>query len=96
MISFESFIHSLKEETPPADSNSYLRALWFAHRGQWDAAHDLVQHDASVNAAWIHAYLHRVEGDDANAAYWYRNAGKPVCRTDLKTEWNALVEFFIN
>ncbi len=71
-----------------ADPNAtpVLQALALLAAGDWDGAHDLVQGDASAEAAWVHAHLHRVEGDLANAGYWYRRAGKPVASGDLVGE----------
>ena len=70
--------HSLieKEERDIADLSLPLRALWYATHGHWEAAHRLVQDDPSSDCAWVHAYLHRVEGDTRNARYWYHQAGK--------------------
>ena len=67
-----------------------LAALWWAHRGGWDAAHTLVQDDPGRDAAWVHAYLHRREGDAGNAAYWYRRAGRVAAHGSLETEWEAI------
>ena len=67
----------LRDDQPPA-AGGLLRALWHGARGEWEAAHAIAQDDPSVAGAWVHAWLHRVEGDDANAAYWYRRAGRPV------------------
>lgn len=63
-----------------------IRALELCARGEWDAAHAIVQDDPSREAAWVHAYLHRVEGDLSNAAYWYARAARPVCRDPLDVE----------
>ena len=57
-----------------------LRALWFAGRGGWEQAHEIAQEDESREGAWVHAYLHRTEGDTSNANYWYRRAGVPCKR----------------
>ena len=59
-------------------------------KGEWTPAHESAQVDESEAGSWIHAYLHRKEGDQGNAAYWYRRAGKPVCRESLQTEWISL------
>ena len=67
-----------------------LRALELAASGNWDAAHKLVQDDPSPKAAWVHAHLHRVEGDSSNAGYWYRRAGKPVATGDFDQERKAI------
>jgi hypothetical protein len=71
-------------------TNGPLQALGLAAAGDWDAAHALVQDDPSPEAAWVHAHLHRVEGDLGNAGYWYRRAGKPVARGDLDEERRAI------
>jgi hypothetical protein len=60
-------------------------------RGDWDAAHKVAQADDSAAAAWVHAHLHRVEGDLANAAYWYRRAGRPAATNDTPAEWAEIV-----
>lgn len=74
----------------PAEASSAVRALWRAAQGDWAGAHRLVQDDPSREAAWVHAYLHREEGDDANAAYWYSRAGRSRHSGDLRTEWDAI------
>jgi hypothetical protein len=73
-------------ETPPG-LTPLLRALWLDARGDWNGAHQLAQDVESADGAWIHAYLHRKEGDAANAAYWYRSAGQPVASGPLDDEW---------
>ena len=76
-----AFERSLDEATPPADLDPPLAALWWDAKQDWNRAHDLVAQDVSAAAAWVHAYLHRKEGDNANAGYWYRRAGRvqPAC-----------------
>ena len=59
-------------------------------KGDWSRAHEIVQDEEGRDAAWVHAYLHRKEGDLANAGYWYRRAGKPACKTSLEDEWEAI------
>jgi hypothetical protein len=81
--------------TLPADRaallSSLLRALWHEAHGDWDTAHNLAQGIDSPQGALLHAYLHRKEGDAFNAAYWYRQAGRPAFRGSLEAEWTALV-----
>jgi hypothetical protein len=72
--------------TPPQASPA-LAALWFDARGDWNRAHELAQADEGGQGDWVHAYLHRKEGDAWNAGYWYRRAGKPVCQAALEDEW---------
>ena len=67
-----------------------LAALWWAAKGDWDAAHRIVQDENTPDAAWVHAYLHRVEGDLSNAGYWYRQAGQPVAKDSLEVEWERI------
>jgi hypothetical protein len=67
-----------------------LKALTLLASGDWEAAHTLVQDDPSPEAAWVHAHLHRVEGDLSNAGYWYRRAGKPQATNDLDEERRAI------
>ena len=91
-MDFEDFEHSLANDHPPEFSNPVLLALWKAGNGNWEEAHNLVQDEASKEAAWVHAYLHRVEGDQFNAGYWYRRAGKPSATGDLDSEWRDIVK----
>jgi len=67
-----------------------LRALWHDARGEWDAAHDTAQSIEDESGAWVHAYLHRKEGDASNAAYWYRRARQPVATDPLDVEWDRI------
>lgn len=80
------------DSAPPVGISLEARALWLAKAGQWDAAHDLCQEIEGSTGAWIHAYLHREEGDLSNAAYWYSCAGKPTpaAQTTLEDEWLEL------
>jgi hypothetical protein len=78
---------------PPGALTPPLRALWLAKKGEWDAAHDVVNNLPSAMGTWIHAHLHRIEGDLGNAAYWYHRAGRDPIRhgNDLDGEWRELV-----
>jgi hypothetical protein len=86
-----AFKLTLSQTTPPADLAGPLQGLWWAAKGDWDKAHKLVQDDSGPAAAWVHAYLHRVEGDLPNAGYWYRSAHRPVARGPLDEEWAEIV-----
>jgi hypothetical protein len=83
--------------TPLASWNPAMRALWYEGQGDWTTAHDQVQDDNSADGAWVHAYLHRVEGDQFNAAYWYRRAGRavPAKNLALGDEWAQLVQALV-
>ena len=82
---------------PPVGTNPSLMAMWLARANQWDQAHDLCQEIEGVDGAWIHAYLHRVEGDLGNASYWYSVAGKNQPHEDVSfdREWIAIVEVML-
>lgn len=84
------FRESLGSPKPPERISLELRALWHAARNGWDDAHKLVQNESSAEAAWVHAYLHRVEGDLDNAGYWYRKARKPKSTAPLDDEWGEI------
>ncbi|MBV9290010.1 MAG: hypothetical protein JO288_19725 [Hyphomicrobiales bacterium] len=85
------FRASVYAASAPAGLSVALRALWLDARGDWDGAHEAAQADEGGAGDWVHAYLHRKEGDAGNAAYWYRRAGKPFCRAALDEEWAAIV-----
>lgn len=85
------FRSSLASANPPAGLTAYALALWYAGKGDWDNAHQIVQDMDDSKAAHIHAYLHRQEGDFSNARYWYTRAGTRFPQTTLEEEWNDLV-----
>jgi hypothetical protein len=88
----DAFRHSLRERLPPKAIPPPLRALWWAAKGDWNKAHEIAQSDDGADAAWVHAYLHRAEGDLANAHYWYTRAGSQPPTTSTEAEWDAIVE----
>lgn len=94
-MDWETFQHSLREETPPAGLSPLLEALWYAGKDDWDRSHDIAQDIPSADGSWVHAYLHRVEGDEWNANYWYRRAGRKMPAYDLEREWEELVRYFL-
>jgi hypothetical protein len=87
-----TFQNSLSAPQPPAGLSLALEALWHMAKGDWDKAHDCAQEQDDTMGARVHAYLHRVEGDQSNAAYWYRRAGQPVAKSSLDEEWESLVQ----
>jgi hypothetical protein len=90
VVKMADFKASFSGASPAPDLDAPLAALWWAAKGGWDEAHKLVQDEATADAAWVHAYLHRVEGDLGNAGYWYRRAGKPVAADPLESEWERI------
>jgi hypothetical protein len=91
VVSMADFKASLSGTAPAPDLAPPLAALWWAAKGNWDQAHKIVQDESDANSAWVHAYLHRVEGDLGNAGYWYRQAAKPVAKDSLQAEWERIV-----
>lgn len=93
-MTIETFEASFAQGKPPADSSIYLQALWYDANNNWEQAHTLIQDlETDTIAAWIHAYLHRKEGDTWNADYWYRRAGRKRPAGTLAEEWKTIVDF---
>ena len=90
-MDYQEFTASLERDTPPNLDQPLLLALWHDARGDWERAHDIAQDIDNRNGAWVHAYLHRVEGDNWNANYWYRRAGRAMPDQSLREEWEHLV-----
>ena len=93
-MTFEEFKSTLGGKLP-ANVSVYLESLWYDGKGDWDKSHTAIQDVEDKNAAWIHAYLHRKEGDIWNADYWYNRAGKKRPATSLHEEWENLVKEFL-
>jgi hypothetical protein len=92
-VTLDEFKGSLSDAAPPGVSGEALKALWYDARGDWNRAHEIAQDIDDKIGAWVHAYLHRKEGDEGNAAYWYHRAGRPVVRAQtLQAEWDHIVE----
>jgi hypothetical protein len=86
-MNIDDFRNSLAAAEPPSKLSLPLAGLWWDAKGDWKRAHECAQEVEDSEGAWVHAYLHRKEGDQSNAAYWYRRAGKPVCGESLENEW---------
>lgn len=82
----DSFVRSLDRGEPPEPATPMLRAVWLGLHGEWDAAHELAQAQDDAEGAWVHAWLHRIEGDLGNADYWYRRANRPSRRDATRDE----------
>lgn len=87
----KEFRETVSSAEPPAGLSLALQAMWREAKGDWDAAHKLAQAQEDAIGAWVHAYLHRVEGDLSNAGYWYRRADKPKSEAPLADEWDEIV-----
>ena len=90
-MDINEFRESLQAMTPPQGLSAALEGLWWDEKGDWDKAHESAQKDERPDGAWVHAYLHRKEGDLSNAKYWYRRADRAAGYGDLETEWAAIV-----
>ena len=90
-MQFDEFINSTKEDAPPQSLSEPLQAMWYARKGDWETAHNIAQSISSELGSWIHAYLHRVEGDLSNADYWYKRAGKPPHSGSTKAEADDII-----
>jgi hypothetical protein len=94
MTSLE-FRNLLKNDEPPADLSPLLQAVWWDAKGDWRRAHEIAQNIESRDAAWVHAYLHRKEGDAPNAEYWYGQASRPDCKIEVEGEWLEIVDHLL-
>lgn len=90
-MTLEEFRRSLTATAAPAGLSTALRAMWEDAKGNWNGAHAIAQEIDDRTGSWIHAYLHRKEGDLGNAGYWYRRASQPVARDTLDEEWERIV-----
>ncbi|MEO1052487.1 MAG: hypothetical protein AAFX87_17780 [Bacteroidota bacterium] len=92
----EEFKSLTDPELPNSTDGKLLKALWHDGQGDWDAAHNIAQDIPGQDGAWVHAYLHRKEGDEWNANYWYTKAGKNMPKDTLAVEWQHIVEAFLS
>jgi hypothetical protein len=95
LMTLDEFNASLSEHLPPSRLNPFLQSLWYDRKGDWEKAHNIAQEIHTTSGSWIHAYLHRREGDTSNAAYWYHMADKSFPTVGLDEEWEQLVEQFL-
>ncbi|CAN5426675.1 hypothetical protein BH23BAC1_BH23BAC1_35540 [soil metagenome] len=94
-MNFEEFKASIPGANPPQGANALLQAMWFEAKGNWEMAHNIAQDVNSDDGSWVHAYLHRKEGDIDNASYWYSRAGKSKPQVSLDEEWEVMVKEFL-
>jgi hypothetical protein len=94
-MTFLEYKESLRNPDPPAGLAPALAALWWAAKDDWDKAHRLVMDEGGKDCGWVHAYLHRVEGDLDNAHYWYKQAGKLADSRPLSEEWEAIARVLL-
>ncbi len=94
-MTIEQFRATLQQTTPPAGLAPLLIALWWDAKGDWNTAHQLADEVGNRDAAWVHAYLHRKEGDAGNAGYWYGQAGRPHSQLSLDAEWTEIAGYLL-
>lgn len=95
-MDYSDFQDSLTSNIPPSDYPEALQAMWYDAKRNWKAAHDIAQDMQNSLGSWMHAYLHRKEGDEFNAGYWYGKAGKPFPKMTLEKEHREIVDFILN
>jgi len=91
-MTLDTFRQSLTAASLPEKLTHAQAGLWWDAKGNWTKAHESAQQDEGPHGPWVHAYLHRKEGDHSNAAYWYGRAGKPVCHAPLDAEWITIAK----
>ncbi len=89
-INAQQLLKTVRAAEPPGELSPLVEAMWWQAHGDWEHAHRIAQEITSRDAAWVHAFLHRVEGDQPNARYWYRQAARPECHLSLEDEWMSL------
>jgi hypothetical protein len=95
-MTLQEFRNSLRSDEPPEHLSLALAGLWWDAKGDWTRAHESAQQDEGPSGAWVHAYLHRKEGDNSNAEYWYRRASKTPSRAPLAREWTEIAESLLS
>jgi hypothetical protein len=95
-MTLQEFRDSLANDSPPREGGFALAGLWWDAKGDWTRAHESAQQDEGPDGAWVHAYLHRKEGDASNARYWYGRAGKPASKASFEQEWKEIADSLLN
>ena len=95
-MQYDDFIKLTKESKPSDKLSGIHLAIWYAVKDNWDMAHKIIQDINTETASWIHAYLHRVEGDIDNAKYWYNCSRKEPCTESLKSELDNIIQFLFS
>ena len=94
-MTLEQFEATLAGDAPPQGLTNSLAAMWYDGKGDWEQAHNIAQDIPTREGSWVHAYLHRKEGDNWNANYWYNRAGRSMPDYPLETEWADMVKTFL-
>ena len=94
-MDLKAFRASLAQAAPAEQLGAAAQALWWDAKGDWTRAHECAQAQEDAEGAWVHAYLHRKEGDLDNAGYWYRRAGRPAASGPLEAEWEMIARSLV-
>jgi hypothetical protein len=94
-MTFDEFKASLTAEIFPSGLSKPLQALWEEAKGDWNRAHQIAQSIEDEQGAWVHAYLHRKEGDSFNANYWYARANQSRPNLSFPEEWEKIVQVLL-
>ena len=94
-MTLDDFTATLSGDTPPQELTASLAAMWYDGKGDWEQAHNIAQDITTREGSWVHAYLHRKEGDNWNANYWYNRAGQSMPDYSLDQEWKDMVRSFL-
>jgi hypothetical protein len=95
-LQHSTFLSSLSDPEPPDDCSTEITALWWLKNRNWQLAHDLIDPAPGPDAAWIHALLHRMEGDQGNASYWYVRSGRSVPENTIGQELALMMDHFLD
>jgi len=95
-MTLQQFRDSLQGEEPPSALSFALAGLWWDAKGDWKQAHESAQQDKGLAGSWVHAYLHRKEGDSSNAGYWYGRAHKSSAQSSLEQEWLEIADALLS
>jgi hypothetical protein len=95
-MDLSTFKSTLQADSPPPGITGCLAALWYDAKQDWERAHTVAQDIEDRDGAWVHAYLHRKEGDASNARYWYNRAGRPMPTGAFEKEWEEIVTRLLN
>lgn len=94
-MTLPEFKETMKQSQPPASAGALLQAMWHEGKENWHAAHNLAQDVETELGSWVHAYLHRKEGDAGNAAYWYHRARRNMPSYSLRQEWEEITTYLL-
>jgi hypothetical protein len=94
-MTLTEFKGTLTQSQPPGQFSVLLQAMWYDGKEDWESAHNLAQDINTKDGSWVHAYLHRKEGDNGNASYWYHRADRKMPAYSLNQEWEEIVQHFL-